>query len=117
MAAFKVKLNIEQGATFRKRFTWKTGSPAVAVNLTGYTARMQIRETIDSATVLASLTTENGGIALGGAAGTIDLYISAVDTAAYTWVTGVYDIELIAPSGDVIRRVAGSVSVSPEVTR
>ena len=117
MAAFKVNLAVDQGATFRKRFVWKTGEPATPVDLTGYTARMQVRESIEAADVLVELTTENSGIALGTTNGQIDLYISAADTAEYTWTGGVYDIELIAPSGDVLRKIKGSVSVSPEVTR
>lgn len=117
MAASKLKLEINQGATFRQRLTWMTGTPATPVDLTGYTARMQVREEIAAAAVLVELTTENDGITLGGATGTVDLYISAVATAAFAWESGVYDIEMVAPNGDVKRLVAGSVAVSPEVTR
>lgn len=113
----KLKLTIYQGATFRKRLTWKAGTPAVAVDLTGCTARMQVREEIDSEDALVSLTTANGGIALGGAAGTIDLYISDEDTADMTWEGGVWDLEIEHPSGEVTRLAEGSISVSPEVTR
>jgi len=117
MAAGKLKLAIEQGATFRKLLTYKAGTPAVAVNLTGCTARMQIRSAITSPTVLVNLTTENGGIVLGGTAGTIELIITDTATAAITWTTGVYDLEIVFPSGDVRRLVYGTVTVSPEVTR
>jgi hypothetical protein len=117
MAAFKAKLVIDQGATFRKQFVWKTGTPAAPVNLTGYTARMQIRPAIDSATVLATLTTENGGITLGGVAGTIALFIAHTATTDYTWEDGVYDLELVTPAGDVLRKIAGTVAVTREVTR
>jgi hypothetical protein len=67
--------------------------------------------------VLKELTTANGGITLGGAAGTIDLFISATDTAGFAWESGVYDIELIQPNGEVQRKIEGAVVVSPEVTR
>ncbi len=117
MAAAKLKLAIEQGSTFRKVLTWKAGTPAVPVDLTGCTARMQIRATIPSTTVLHELTTENGGIALGGAAGTITLYISDTATALMAWATGVWDIEIITAAGDVTRLLYGPVTVSPEVTR
>ena len=116
MAASKLKLGIDQGATFRRRLTWKTGTPASPVNLTGYTARMQVRGELADDAVLLELTTENGGITLGGAAGTIDLHISAAATAAFTWEAGVYDLEMVS-GDDVTRLVAGTVSVSPEVTR
>jgi hypothetical protein len=86
------------------------------VNLTGYTARMNIRSTVDATTILHSLTTENSGIALGGAAGTVDLLISATDTALFTFGTAVYDLELI--SGTVVTRLlSGNVTLSKEVTR
>lgn len=117
MAAAKLKLLIEQGATFRKLLTWKTGTPATPVNLTGCTARMHIRETITDAVPLVTLTTENGGITLGGVAGTIELLISATATAAFTWTAGVYDLEVVFASGDVRRLVFGPITVSPEVTR
>ena len=66
---------------------------------------------------LLSLTTENGGLALGTTDGTIALYLGATATGALSWKKGVYDLEMIAPNGDVIRLVAGAVSVSREVTR
>lgn len=117
MAAAKLKLVIEQGATFRKTLTWSAGTPAVLVDLTGCTARMQIRSEIASPDILVDMTTENGGITLGGVAGTIVMYISPVDTAALSWTTGAYDLEIIFSSTDVRRLLYGPVTVSPEVTR
>lgn len=94
-----------------------TGSPSAPVSLVGYAARMQIRQSTASPTPYATLTDANGGITLGGAAGTIDLFLSASATAGYAWASGVYDLELVAPSGDVRRLIGGSVRVDPEVTR
>lgn len=119
-APSKIKLTIYQGSTFRWRATIKSGASAdvaVVTDLTGYTARMQIRSDITSDTILFSLTTENGGITIGDAAGTVDYYISDTDTSAIDWDSAVYDTELIAPSGDVRRYFYGAVVVSPEVTR
>lgn len=115
----KINLKINQGATFRYKFLWRDvrGWP---VNLTGYTARMQIRATVASTAILATLTTENGGIALDAMNGTVSLYISDAATSGFAWASGVYDIELIAPvsqQSDVTRLVSGNVTVTPEVTR
>ena len=117
MSAAKLKLAIEQGATFRKVLTWKAGTPAVPVNLTGCTARMQIRKEISNATPYVTLTTENGGIELGGVAGTITPAITPTATAAFTWTAGAYDLEIVFSPTDVRRLVYGPVTVSPEVTR
>ena len=117
MAAFKVPLKIDQGSTFRKSVTWKTGAPPVVVDLTGCVARMHVRSEIKSPVVLLDLSTANGGITLGGAGGTVDLYLTAEQTAAITWVSAVYDLEVEFANGDVRRLLYGAVSVSPEVTR
>ena len=117
MAAAKLKLIVEQGATFRKTLTWKAGTPALPVDLTGCTARMHIRAEVASTATLATLTTENGGITLGDALGTIVLFISPTDTALFTWTDGVYDLEIVFSLTDVRRLVYGPVTVDPEVTR
>lgn len=112
----KLKLTIYQGATFRKRLAW-LNPDRTPIDLTGCTARMQVREEYASPLPLLELTTENGGITLGGAAGTIDLLSSDEDTATMEWNGGVFDIEIAHPNGDVTRLAQGSISVSPEVTR
>jgi hypothetical protein len=88
------------------------------VNLGGYTARLNVRETYSSASAILTLTTENNGITLGGAAGTITLTASATTTAALTApFSGVYDLELVSGGGVVTRLLEGVATVSPEVTR
>jgi hypothetical protein len=113
----KMNLTFEQGATFRKTITWKTGTPATPVDLTGCTARMHARDKVTDAAPLLELTTENGRISLGGVLGTISFLVSAVDTSAITWAKAVYDLEVIAVDGTVTRLVHGSIEVSKEVTR
>lgn len=118
MAPFKLSLKVYQGATFTQPLVWKAGDPLQPVDLTGCTARMQIRERVNSPGVLFSLTSEvGGGIVLGGAAGTIDIEIDATDTATFNWRSGVYDLEIVYPDGKVRRLFEGSIQVAPEVTR
>jgi hypothetical protein len=105
----------DQGATFTRVFTWED-STGVPVNLTGYTARMQVRDTITAASTLFSFTTENGGISLGGTAGTITVTASATTTAAVAAGCYVYDLELIS-GATVYRLVQGQFTVDGEVTR
>tara|TARA_R110000868_G_scaffold19150_4_gene82786 strand:+ start:5585 stop:5935 length:351 start_codon:yes stop_codon:yes gene_type:complete len=116
MAAVNYDITIEQGATFQLNLVWKDPN-GTAINLTGYTARMQVREKVTSTTALISLTTENGGITLGGAAGTIAVVAAATATDDITVKRGVYDLELISSGGIVTRLIEGCVTISPEVTR
>ena len=116
MSAVIYDFYVEQGATYQLDITWKQpdGTP---VNLTGYTARMQIRKTVKSTDPLISLTTTNGRITLGGAQGTVTLEIAAEDTADFTTFCGVYDLEVEASDGTVTRLLEGQVEISREVTR
>lgn len=117
---FKDSITIYQGATFDVLRTWKTGTPAVPVDLTGCTARMHVRAKQDAPTALITLTTENGGIVLGGALGTVRRLLTPEATAALNpadFRTAVYDLEVVFPGGQVRRLLAGGVTVSPEVTR
>ncbi len=116
MSAGYLDLYIEQGATYAQPIVWKD-SNGDAVDLTGYTARMQVRKTISATAVIIELTTENGRITLGGDNGTITLEITAEDTAALEQFAGVYDLELEASNGFVTRLLEGQVTVSKEVTR
>lgn len=86
-------------------------------SLSGYTARMQIRAKLESTEVLVSLTTENAGIVLDNTNKTITLTLSATATALYTWISGVYSLELVSAAGVVTTLISGNINVKKEVTR
>lgn len=114
MLAGRYALTIEQGATFTLAMFYQDDAGA-AVDLTGYTARMQLRSSVDAAQAAIELTTQNGRIVIDGARGQIMLNIAAADTAGLTG-SGVYDLELV--QGAAVQRVLeGAYQVNPEVTR
>lgn len=78
---------------------------------------MQVRRTPSSDTKTLELTTENGGITLGGAAGTITVTASATAMAAVASGKYRYDLEVVSSGGVVTRLLEGVFVVSPEVTR
>ncbi len=106
----------DQGATYERILTLRDAGASL-LNLTGHTGHMQIRVTASNANVLKSLTTENGGIVLGGASGTVTLTIPAADTAALTPGTYVYDLNLTSPDGKVTKPIYGNFTVRAGVTR
>lgn len=117
-------LLVEQGATYERSFVWSTVNPTnsrlppTPVNLTGYSAEMQIRSAVNSGTILFTATTGNNKLVITAATGSVKLIIPATDSAAWTWTDGVYDLELTNPvTGYVKRLVQGAVKVSKEVTR
>ena len=86
-------------------------------DMTGYTARMQLRSKLDSTTVIEELTTENGKIVIDNVNKTIKLLISATTTAAYTFPSAVYSLELISSGGQVTPFANGIITLVKEVTR
>jgi hypothetical protein len=116
MAAGTYDMVCEQGATFQRSLVWQdeTESP---INLTGYSARMQVRPSIKSTEVVTELTTANGRIVLYPLLGKIELNLTAVQTAALAAKQCVYDLELVSGSGFVTRLLQGAFTITPEVTR
>lgn len=102
-----------QGATFDRSFTWKPGG--TAADLTGFTARMQVRRTVRSTEPVVSLT-HASGITLGDA-GEVGLLIPAAVMAGLKAWSYAYDIELIDGAGTVFPVLSGNFVVSAEVTR
>ena len=116
MAAGTYNFASEQGATLERIITYRDSAGAL-VNLTSYTARMQIRVAVETATFILELTTANGGITLGGALGTSSILISDTVMSSIPAATYVYDLEIVSPSGKVTRLVEGKFAVKAEVTR
>lgn len=116
MRAGTHNLTVDQGTDWTRTFTLRNKADGSLVNLSGYTARMQVRRDYDSTTTLVELTTANGRIVLGGAAGTITLSLSATVTAGIAR-SGVWDIELVSAGGVVSRPLRGAFILEREVTR
>jgi hypothetical protein len=108
----------DQGSTFARTVIWR--DPAKKpILLSGYKARMKVRATAKSPTVVLELTTENDGISLGETNGQINLYITDEVMEIIPEGKYLYDLELVAPSSDkyVYKILRGNFVVRTEVTR
>ena len=112
MAAGTYNFTLEQGSTFSRQITVQENSSAL--NLTGYTARMQMRSTHDSSSIALTFTTT---IANPATQGKVNLIATATQTAAVEEGIYVYDLEFESSAGNVTRILEGQVTVTPEVTR
>ena len=107
---------VDQGATYTLAVTYKDSS-GTAINLTGYTAAMQLRDSYDSATAVLSLSSPSSGIVITGASGLVTITMSATQTAALSADTFLYDLEITSTASVKTRLIQGVVVVSAEVTK
>ena len=125
-------MQVVRGATWEDEFTY-TDTAGAPIDLTGYEARMQVRNiagqygTTTTTTLVLELTTANGLLSIPTPAdGQVLLKVPATDTVVLNpnnrkKVKLVYSLELFVPAGAnpeyVIPLVKGSITVQGETTR
>jgi len=110
MAAGKLNLVVEQGATFSRTVTVSnSGTP---VNLTGKTLRGKLRRRPTDVAAAADFTTA----ITNAAGGVFTISLAATTTSGLRAEDHYYDIELV-DGATVTRLLEGTVYVSFEVTR
>jgi hypothetical protein len=121
-------IEIDEGTDYSQVFTMTDNTTGLAQNLTGYSARMDVRGigynsqfsvnipiAYDSATSVSTR-----GISLGGAAGTVTVTIPYSDTLAGGWnggTTGTYDIFLTDTLGVRSKFIKGFFTIKPSTTK
>jgi len=117
---FDWDIAIEQGTSVDYRWRWKN------VDLTGWTAKSQCRESTDATETIWDLNTENDGITLeilddddaeSGKSTNIFLHIDPDVTADMDFRRASYDLNLISPDDQVKQFVQGKVKLHPSVTQ
>lgn len=116
MAATKQNLILEQGAKFAFSIIAKN-SDGTIMDLTGYSGKLQVRSSVESAVVLLEASTANGRISIDGPLGKVTVTIGGDVTGPLTWTASVYDLEVSNSASNVIRLMEGFAYLSLEVTR
>ena len=129
MAAGKYSFTIEQGSTVDFEIVYKD-SNSDPIDLTLYTARMQIRPSIGSdivhMTLSSSLNPCGTGLNMSGSnsanpptSGSIGIFISAASSSLLDFTNAVYDLEIASGSGNcahVTRILQGNIKLSKNIT-
>lgn len=107
---------IDQGATWQLvvEYLDSNNNP---VNITNYSAALQLRTSPLAKTAALTLTTQNGGLTIQGNLGKVSITATATQTTALAPQRYVYDLEITSPSQVVTRLLEGTIQVSPQVTR
>ena len=129
MAAGKYSFTIEQGSTVDFEIVYKD-SNSDPIDLTLYTARMQLRPSIGSdivhMTLSSSLNPCGTGLNMSGSnstnpptSGSIGIFISAASSSLLDFTNAVYDLEIVSGSGNcahVTRILQGNIKLSKNIT-
>ena len=81
MAIIEYDISTEQGSSLSRVVTYSDANSS-PINLTGYTARMQVRPRASSGYAYLTLTSPSGGLTLGGTTGTITILVDGSVTSA-----------------------------------
>jgi len=112
---------LEQGSEFQIIITaWADKVNGTLESLTGDDFRMQLRDEIDSAATILSLTSNPAaGITVNTSTSQVTVTITAVQAAAITAETMCYDLERVpgAVEATAVRWLKGTFTLSKEVTR
>lgn len=126
LAAVIKNITIEQGTTVEIPFAVTRAS--VAVDLTGYLLRLQVRRRLSDTVVLINCTQANGKLVwVDQVAGEFKLLLTPADTNASNGkirfgleedvLDCVYDLELESAAGVVFKGCRGAFEILREVTR
>jgi hypothetical protein len=129
MAAGKYSFVIEQGTTVNFEVQYKD-SNSDPIDLTGYSAKMQLRPSVSSETVYltlsSSLNADGTGLNMNGSlgskpttSGSIGIFIASSTSSLLSFDTAYYDLEIYSGSTYPVttRVLEGQVKLSKEVTR
>lgn len=112
-----INLHVEGGVTYRKTMLYLPGgAPA---DFTGVTAVLQIVN--PTGTLVAELTTENGGLTLESTTGGITIYMPPTETTELAEADALaaqplrYELELISSPTEKRRIVRGEVTANAEL--
>lgn len=134
MVRANIPLAIVEGGTYNKTFQWKTGNPASAVDLDGFTARMQIRSTLRSEDVLLDMPfIADPWVADGETGlyiydqsvpediGKYRIYIRDNDSlglcTTHRDISAVYDLFLVSADNESVLQQYGTVTIYAAATR
>lgn len=104
-----------QGARFWRALTWRWYEGGPPVDVSGFTARMQVRSK-PGAPVLLELSTANGRITLNGGAGLIVLEVSTAAMQNVNWGCAVYDLIVTDDAGEDEQLLVGHAMLVRRVT-
>lgn len=103
-----IDIQLVRGATVSFGLIWGGASP---INVTGFTANLQVRANADDAAAAFEFKNANSRVTIGGSNGLITFSMTAADSAALTLGNYVYALEVVDASSKNMLVMSGKLKV------
>jgi hypothetical protein len=106
---------VDQNATFSFIVEYKDNN-GNAIDLTGASAKMQVRDTKGGAKLAVTLTSPSGGIVLDAPNGKLTIKLTPTQTSKLFYPKSSYDIMVIDSNANKIKLLEGFMTLNRSVT-
>ena len=106
---------VDQNATFSFVVEYKDNNET-AIDLTGASAKMQVRDAKGGTKLAVTLTSPSGGIVINGPLGKLTVTLTPTQTNKIFYPKSVYDIMVIDSNGNKIKLLEGFMTLNRSVT-
>jgi hypothetical protein len=106
---------VDQNATFSFIVEYKDENDN-AIDLSGASAKMQVRDTKGGSKLAVTLTSPSGGITLDGPNGKLTVKMTPTQTSKIFYPKSSYDVMVIDSNGNKIKLLEGFMTLNRSVT-
>jgi uncharacterized protein YndB with AHSA1/START domain len=107
--------DVDQNATFSFVVEYKDENDNV-IDLTGASAKMQVRDVKGGSKLAVTLTSPSGGIVINGSLGKLTVTLTPTQTNKLFYPKSVYDIMVVDSNGNKIKLLEGFMTLNRSVT-
>jgi hypothetical protein len=106
---------VDQNATFSFIVEYKDENDD-AIDLTGASAKMQVRDTKGGSKLAVTLTSPSGGITIDGPNGKLTVKMTPTQTSKIFYPKSSYDVMVVDSNGNKIKLLEGFMTLNRSVT-
>jgi hypothetical protein len=107
---------VDQNATFSFQVTYTEEDETTPIDLTGASAKMQVRDTKGGNKLAVTLTSPSGGITIDGPEGVLNIKMTPTQTNKLFYPKSSYDVMVIDSNGNKIKLLEGFKTLNRSVT-
>ena len=114
--AVQKNFEVDQNTTFSFEVQYTEEDGVTPIDLTGSSAKMQVRDTAGGSKLAFSLTSPVGGITIDGPNGKLSIKCTPTQTSKLFYPKSSYDIMVVDSNGNKIKLLEGFLTLNRSVT-